>query len=218
SELRYVRDAGDRLAIGAMTRHRDVETSELVRREAPLLAEAAAGVGDPQVRHRGTIGGSLAHADPAADLPAVLLAVEGTLTVRGPRGERTIPAADFFRSAFEAALEPEEVLTEVSIPKAAGRGWAFEKFNRGATDWATVGVAAQARNGGVNVALVNMGSTPLRAAATEAALRQGAAPAEAAALADREADPSSDVAASADYRRHLARVLTRRALERIGRP
>jgi aerobic carbon-monoxide dehydrogenase medium subunit len=213
--LRYVRDGGDHVAIGAMTRQRELETSDLLAREAPLLQHAAGQVGDRQVRHRGTIGGSLAHADPASDLPAVVLALEATLVARGPSGERTIPAAQFFRSIFESALTPDEVLTEVRVPKLAGRRFAFAKFNIRAQDWAIVGVAAQQVDGGANVALVHMGSTPLRAAEAEAALRQGAGAAEAAALADRGTDPPGDLNASAEYRRHLARVLVRRALEQI---
>ncbi|HSR25465.1 MAG TPA: FAD binding domain-containing protein, partial [Candidatus Eisenbacteria bacterium] len=129
SDLRYVREAGDHVAVGALTRHHDLETSDLLAREVPLLGHAAAQVGDPQVRHRGTIGGSLAHADPASDLPAVVLALGGSLVATGPEGTRTIPAAEFFRSLFESALAPGEVLTEVRLPKVAGRRWAFEKFN-----------------------------------------------------------------------------------------
>jgi len=215
AELRYVRDAGDQVAIGAMTRHRDLETSELLGREVPLLRHAAAQVGDPQVRHRGTLGGSLAHADPAADLPAVILALDGTMVAQGPGGRRTIPASEFFRSIFESALAPDEVLTEVRVPKVPGQRWAFSKFNQRAQDWAIVGVAAQRRDGDVGVALVHMGQTPLRAAETEAAVRQGAGPADASALADRGTDPPGDLSASPEYRRHLARVLVRRALERL---
>jgi carbon-monoxide dehydrogenase medium subunit len=216
AELRYVRDAGDHVAIGALTRHHDLETSELLAEQVPLLRHAAGQVGDPQVRHRGTIGGSLAHADPASDLPAVVLALGGTLVARGPGGERTIPAAGFFRSFFESALAPDEVLTEVRVPKVAGRPWAFEKFNQRAQDWAIVGVAAQRVNGGTAVALVHMAQTPVRAAETEAALAAGASAADAAALADSGAEPSSDLTASAEYRRHLARVLVGRALRRMA--
>ena len=215
NDLRYVRDAGDHVAVGALTRHHDLETSDVLAREVPLLRHAAAQVGDPQVRHRGTIGGSLAHADPASDLPAVVLALGGRLVATGPEGTRTIPAAEFFRSLFECALAPGEVLTEVRLPKVAGRRWAFEKFNRRAQDWAVVGVAAQQVDGATSVALVHMGQTPLRAAGTEAALARGAGLAEAAALADHGTDPPADLNASADYRRHLARVLVRRALDRM---
>ncbi|HXM58013.1 MAG TPA: xanthine dehydrogenase family protein subunit M [Candidatus Dormibacteraeota bacterium] len=216
ADLRYVRDAGDHVAIGALTRHHDVETSDLLAREVPLLRHAAGQVGDPQVRHRGTIGGSLAHADPAADLPAVVVALGGTLIATGPAGERSIPAAEFFRSFFESALAPDEVLTEVRIPKVAGRPWAFEKFNVRAQDWAIVGVAAQRLDRGTSVALVNMGQTPLRAAETEAALAGGAPPSDAAAVADQGTEPPSDLNASAEYRRHLARVLVGRALTRMA--
>ncbi len=214
AELSYVRDGGDHLALGAATRHRDLEVSELVRRELPILSHVAGQVGDPQVRHRGTIGGSIAHGDPASDLPAVVLALGGTLVARGPGGERTIASTEFFRGFLETALAPDEMLTELRIPKAAG-GWSFQKFNRRAQDWAIVGVAA-VRNGGVGVALVNMGSTPLRAVAAEAAVAGGSSAAEAAAVAAEGTDPPSDLNASAEFRRHLAGVLVRRALEETG--
>jgi carbon-monoxide dehydrogenase medium subunit len=214
-ELSYVRDAGDHLAIGALTRHHDVATSELLHAQLPLLAHAASTVGDPQVRHRGTIGGSLAHADPASDLPAVVLAAGGTLVARSGRGEREIAAADFFQGFLESALEPDEVLTEIRLPKAPGVGWSFQKFNRRAQDWAIVGVAAL---GGANpgVALVNMASTPVRATAVEAALASGASASEAAEHAVDDADPQPDLNASVEYRTHLAKVLVRRALEEAG--
>jgi carbon-monoxide dehydrogenase medium subunit len=213
--LRYVRDGGDHVAIGALTRHRELETSELLASEAPLLGHAATQVGDPQVRHRGTIGGSLAHADPAGDLPAVVLALDATLVAQGPEGTREIKAQDFFQAVFESALAADEVLTEVRVPKAGGRRWSFQKFNRRAIDWAITGAAAVQADGGANVALVNMGSTPLRASETEAAIRSGSGAAEAAGLADHGTQPTSDLNASAEYRRHLARVLVRRALEEI---
>ncbi|HSL59014.1 MAG TPA: xanthine dehydrogenase family protein subunit M [Acidimicrobiales bacterium] len=212
SELSYVRDAGDHVAIGALTRHRDLETSELLAEQCPIVKGVAAVVGDPQVRHRGTIGGSLAHSDPASDLPAAILAVGATLVARGPNGEREIAADAFFTSFFESALEPDELLTEIRVPKMPGSGWSYQKFNRRAQDWAIVGVAA-VRNGHTGVALVNMGSTPLRAAAVEEALASGASIADAAAVADQGTEPMSDLNADVDYRRHLARVLTRRALE-----
>jgi carbon-monoxide dehydrogenase medium subunit len=214
-ELSYVRDAGDHIAIGALTRHRDVETSELLRAEVPLLAHAASQVGDPQVRHRGTIGGSIAHGDPASDLPAVVLALGGTLVARGSAGaggERTIPATEFFRGFLECELSPTELLTEIRVPKVGKAGWSFQKFNRRAQDWAIVGVAA-VRNGQTGVALVNMGSTPIRATAVESAVAGGASAAEAAAHAADGLDPPSDLNASPEYRRHLATVLVRRALE-----
>jgi len=215
-ELRYVRDAGDHLAIGALTRHRDLEISDVVREHVPLLAHAASFVGDPQVRHRGTFGGTLAHGDPASDLPAVALALGATLVARGPGGERTIPATEFFRGFLETALADDEVLTEVRVPKVGGAGWSFQKFNRRAQDWAIVGVAC-VRNGTTGIGLVNMGPVPLRATAVEEALASGAAVADAAGLAADGAEPPSDLNGSSDYRGHLAAVLVRRALEEAGR-
>ncbi|HVF33387.1 MAG TPA: xanthine dehydrogenase family protein subunit M [Acidimicrobiales bacterium] len=216
TELSYIRDGGDHIAIGALTRHRDVETSELLAAELPLLARAASSVGDPQVRHRGTLGGSLAHGDPASDLPAVVLALGGTLVARGSAGEREIAATDFFHGFLETALRPDELLTEIRIPKAGGRGWSYQKFNRRAQDWAIVGVAAVRTDGGAHVALVNMGSVPVRASAVEAALREGASVADAAKAAADGLDPPADLNASPEYRRHLASVLVRRALEEAG--
>lgn len=215
TELSYVRDAGDHVAIGGLTRHRDLETSDLLAEQAPILRHAAGQVGDPQVRHRGTIGGSIAHGDPASDLPAVLLALGATMVVLGPAGERTIAVDDFFTGFLETALEPTELLTEVRVPKVAGAGWSFQKFNRRAQDWAIVGVAL-VRNGTTGIGLVNMGPQPLRAAAAEAALASGASIADAAAVADEGTEPSADLNATVDYRRHLARVLVRRALEEAG--
>ena len=213
--LSYVEDRRDHVAVGALTRHRDLETSALLQQEVPVLSAAAATVGDPQVRHRGTLGGSLAHGDPASDLPAVVLACGASLVARGPDGERMIAAADFFQGFLETALQPDELLTEVRLPKLGGAGWAFEKFTRRSQDWAIVGVAA-VRNGTTGVALVNMGATPLRATAVEEALATGASVADAAAVADQGTEPSADLNASAEYRRHLARVLVRRALERAS--
>ncbi len=215
-ELSYVRDEGDHIAIGALTRHHDLVHSDLLRQQVPILSHTAGLVGDPQVRHRGTIGGSLAHGDPASDLPAVVLALGGTLVARGPRGERTIPATEFFRGFLETALAPDELLTEIRVPKAGG-GWSYQKFNRRAFDWAIVGVAAVADGGGrAAVSLVNMGPTPLRATAVEEALAGGASVAEAASHAADGLDPPSDLNASPEYRRHLATVLVRRALEEAG--
>jgi carbon-monoxide dehydrogenase medium subunit len=159
SELSYIRDAGDHVAIGGLTRHRDLETSELLATEVPILPHAASELGDPQVRHRGTIGGSIAHGDGASDLPAVLLALRATVVARGPAGERTIPIDDFFTGFLETALEPTELLTEIRVPKVPGAGWSFQKFNRRAQDWAIVGVAL-VRNGTTGIGLVNMGSRP----------------------------------------------------------
>ena len=212
-DLSYVRDAGDHLAIGALTRHMDVETSPLVREHAPLLARAASHVGDSQVRHRGTIGGSIAHADPASDLPATTLALGASYVATGPRGTRTIAARDFFRGFLDSALAADELLVEVRVPKMAGAEWGFQKFVRRAQDWAIVGVAAWRRGRDSGVALVNMGPTPLLAQGAMDALRDGAGVDEAARRAADGTDPSSDVNASAEYRAHLARVLVRRALE-----
>jgi carbon-monoxide dehydrogenase medium subunit len=217
-DLSYVEDGGGTVRIGALTRHHDVASSDLVREQAPLLAEVAGQIGDPQVRHRGTIGGSIAHGDPASDLPAVLLALRGTLVVRGPGGEREIAADDFFTGFLETALAPDEVLTELRVPAVPGVGWAFEKFNRRSQDWAIVGVALALTNGagGPGVGLVNMGSAPLRAAGVEDALRSGSGAADAAARADEGTEPPGDLNASPEYRRHLAQVLVRRALESAG--
>lgn len=215
-DLSYITDGGDHLAVGALTRHRALETSELLAAECPLLGHVAGEVGDPQVRHRGTIGGSLAHSDPASDLPAAVLALGGTLVAQGPNGSREIAAGDFFTGYFESALADDEMLTEIRVPKAPGSGWNYQKFNRRAQDWAIVGAAAVTVNGGTNVALVNMGSVPLRASAVEAALAGGASAADAAEQAAEGTDAPTDLNATPDYRNHLARVLTRRALEAAG--
>jgi aerobic carbon-monoxide dehydrogenase medium subunit len=215
-DLRYIRDAGDHLAIGALTRHTELEHSDLLAAECPLLAHAASHVGDPQVRHRGTIGGSVAHSDPASDLPATVLALGGTMVARSSRGDRTIEARDFFTGFLESALEPDEILTEIRVPKLAGAGWGFQKFNRRAQDWAIVGVAAWKQNGTAGVALVNMGSTPVLAQATIDALSSGASAADAAAVAAEGLEPPSDLNATPEFRAHLARVLVRRALESAG--
>ncbi len=211
-DLSYIEERGDEIAIGALARHHDLETSALLKAEVPLLASTAHQVGDPQVRHRGTLGGTLAHGDPASDLPAAVLALGGTLVALGPDGRREIAAADFFRGFLETALHPDEMLVEIRVPKVAGAGWSFQKFNRRAQDWAIVGVAAVV-NGTTGIALVNMGSTPLRATAVEEALGRGASAADAAEATDHGTEPPSDINASSDYRRHLATVLVRRALE-----
>jgi carbon-monoxide dehydrogenase medium subunit len=216
TDLSYIRDGGDHLAIGALTRHRDVETSDLVKQHAPLLGHATSHVGDPMVRHRGTIGGSLAHADPAADLPATTLALGATYVAQGPNGTREIAAADFYEGFLESTLAADELMTEVRIPKMGSAGWSFQKFNRRAQDWAIVGVAAWRNNGDSGVALVNMGSTPVLASAVSAALAGGASPAEAAEQAATDASPQADLNASVEFRVHLAKVLVRRALEEAG--
>jgi aerobic carbon-monoxide dehydrogenase medium subunit len=212
-ELRYVREDGDRIAIGALTRHADLARDPLLAGRCSLVGRTAAGIGDPQVRHRGTIGGSLAHADPASDLATILLALDADLVARGPDGERTIPVAGFFSGPFESALGPREVLTEIRAP-AVEKG-VYLKYVRRAQDWATVGVAATAVDGDVHIGLASMGATPLRASASEQALRSGASPGDAAARAAEGTDPPSDVSGSAEYRAHLAQVLVRRALEQL---
>ena len=213
SDLSYIRDAGDHIAIGALTKHRTIETSDVLKQHVPLLAHAASQVGDPQVRHRGTIGGSIAHADPASDLPATVLALGGTLVAQGPNGTREIAAAGFFTGFLESALNPDEMLTEIRVPKMNGAGWSFQKFNRRAQDWAIVGVAAWRNGTNSGVALVNMGQTPVLASSVSNAIAQGASVADAANLATAEASPSGDLNASVEYREHLAKVLVRRALD-----
>ncbi len=217
-DLSYVREDGDRIAIGALTRHKDVAGAALLRENCPIVSFTAAQVGDPQVRHRGTIGGSIAHGDPASDLPSVILALDGELVARGKGGERTIAARDFFTGVFQTALQPDEMLVEIRVPKLGSAGWSYVKMARRAQDWATVAVAAvvERTNGSIgkaSIALTNMGATSLRASATEEAITGGASIEEAAALAADGTEPPSDHAASSDFRRHLARVLTRRALE-----
>jgi len=218
-ELSYVRDAGEQVAIGALTRHRDVRDAALLREHCPIVSYTAGQVGDPQVRHRGTIGGSLAHGDPASDLPAVILALDAELRVRGSGGERTVSARDFFTGVFQTALGAAEMLVEIRVPKlGASAGWSYTKMSRRAQDWATVAVAAvvERSNGSIakaSIGLTNMGATPLRAAAVEAAIAGGATVTEAAALAAEGTEPPSDHSASADFRRHLVQVLAGRALE-----
>jgi carbon-monoxide dehydrogenase medium subunit len=213
SDLSYVNDGGDHVAIGALTRHRDVEINDLVNAEAGLLAAATRHVGDPQVRHRGTIGGSVAHGDPASDIPAALLAMRATMVIRGGDGEREVSADDFFTGFLETALGETELLTEIRIPKASGAGFSFQKFNRRAQDWAIVGAAVQVNGGSVGVGLVNMDSKPMRASGVEAAVSGGADPATAAEVAADGCSPPTDLNASVEYRQHLARVLVRRGLE-----
>lgn len=220
AELRGVREDGDHLVIGAMTTHDDVIHDPLVREHCGLIAEATETVADPAVRHRGTFGGGLAHADPAGDLPAVALALDAELVIAGAGGRRTVPAAEFFQDYLQTAIGPDEVLVEVRVPKL-GEGWGYryEKFHRVAQAWAIVGVAAVVRrsNGSVaeaRVGLTNMGATPLRARAVEQALAGASTDtiAEAAGHAADGTHPPSDLGGQADYRQHLARVLTRRAL------
>jgi aerobic carbon-monoxide dehydrogenase medium subunit len=209
AELAGISTDGDEIVIGATTRHADLAASELVRAEAPLLAHSAAQVGDPQIRHRGTIGGSLAHADPAADLPMALVALGGSVELRGPGGTRRVTADDFFTGFFETSIGEGELLTAVRVPRRPGVPWGYQKFVRRSNDWAIVGVAAIDGR----IALANMGPAPLRASAAERALASGASAAEAAGLAADGTSPGEDMHADREYRQHLARVLTRRALE-----
>jgi aerobic carbon-monoxide dehydrogenase medium subunit len=209
TELAGVRADNGELVIGATTRHADLAASGLVRAEAPLLAYAAAQVGDPQIRHRGTIGGSLSHADPAADLPMALVALGGSVEIQGPGGSRVVTADEFFQGFFETALGPDELLTAARVPRRPGVPWGYQKFVRRSNDWAIVGVAAIDGR----IALANMGATPLRATAAEQALAEGADPAAAAEHAADGTSPGEDIHADREYRKHLARVLTRRALD-----
>lgn len=222
AELRGVTDTGDALLIGARTTHYDLVHDPLIAAHCGILAQAATTVADPAVRHRGTLGGSLAHGDPAGDLPAVVLALDATLIARGPGGERQIGAGDFFLDYLTTALDAGEVLTGISVPKLGpGWGYRYEKFHRTAQAWATVGVAALARRSdGVlaeaRIGLTNMGTVPVRASAAEAAAAgveaSRAALDGAAALAAEGTEPPADLHGAPDYRRHLARVLTGRAL------
>lgn len=225
-ELSYIREDDGHLALGALTRHHDVQHSSLLRERCPLLAHTAGLVGDPQVRHRGTLGGSVAHGDPASDPPAALLALDAEFVLRGPGGERTVPAEEFFVGPFMTALAPGEILVEIRVPAPPeGHGWSYVKFHRRAQDWAIVGVAAVVEADGDVVSrgavgLTNMDAVPRRADAVEEGL-PGTGRDALGSLADRAdegADPPDEAQASADYRRHLSRVLTRRALEEaLGR-
>ena len=212
-DLNYVRDGGDHLAVGALTTMEEAHFSELLQRECPILAHTAGEVGDPQVRHRGTVGGTVAHADPASDIPTVLLALDATLVVQGPNGTRAVAAADFWKGIFESDLGPQDLLTEIRVPKLGGAGWNYQKFHPRAQDWAIVGVAAVARNGGVNLALTNMAEKPVRASAVEQALASGSDPAAAAEQVLEGTSAPNDALASSEYREALAKILTRRAIE-----
>jgi carbon-monoxide dehydrogenase medium subunit len=223
SDLEYIRETGDRIEIGALTRIADVASNSLLAQHNPLVAFAAGEVGDPQVRHRATLGGSLAHGDPASDPPAIVLTIDAELVVRGPSGERTVPASGFFKSLFETDLGSQDVLTAIRVPKfAPGTGWSYLKFHRRALDWAIVGVAAVVeRNNGqiarAAVGLTNMGSTPLRASSVEEALTGSEASdqaiAEAAEHSPEGTDPVTDTNASTEYRTELSKVLVRRAIQ-----
>jgi carbon-monoxide dehydrogenase medium subunit len=219
--LSYIRHAGDHIAIGAMTRYVELEDSGLLQHHVPLLAQAASMVGDMQVRNRGTIGGALAHADPAGDMPTIVTALGGTIVARGPNGERTIDASDFFQDIFTSALQPDEILTEVRIPVQDRVAQNYQKFRRRLSDWAIVGSAVNVirTNGSIasaRVVLTNVGTKPIRALAVEQTLQGQAATSEtvarAAELADQGLEPSGELYASPEYKKHLARVMTRRAL------
>lgn len=220
--LREIRDEGDSVVIGAMATHHQVIRDPLVREHVPLIAHAARTVADPAVRHRGTFGGSMAHADPAGDLPAVALALDAVFLVRSADGEREIPASEFFVDWMTSAMEPDELLVGVRVPKL-GPGWGvhYEKFNRTAQAWAIVGVACAVRRNGdgieeARVALTNMGPVPVRASAVETAVRGRPASEDvfrtAAAQATAGTEPPTDLHGSSEYRSHLATVLTARAL------
>jgi aerobic carbon-monoxide dehydrogenase medium subunit len=219
AELRGVREDGDDLVIGAMTRHAAVVRDPLINEHTPLLAKATATVADRQVRHLGTFGGALAHADPASDLPAVAVASEAVLEVAGPNGRRQIQALDFNVDYLTTTLEPSEVLVSVRVPKRTGWASHYEKFNRMAQSWALVGVAVLVRRGNgsiaeARIALTNMGPKPVRAHAVESALAgadSGGVKAACAHAADGS-EPSDDLNASREYRTHLAKVLTERAV------
>jgi carbon-monoxide dehydrogenase medium subunit len=213
SDLSYVREDGDRIAIGALTCHEDVHFNETLKQHCPIVAYTAGHIGDPQVRHLGTMGGTLAHGDPAGDMPSVMLALDAEFTIQGPSGTRTVAATDFFKGLFEVDLAQQEMLTEVQVPKTGDAGWAYIKFSHRAQDWATVGVAAIAHDGSAAVGLTSMGETPLRARAVEEALASGADVAAAAEHSSEGTNPVSDPMGSAEYRSAMCKVLTRRALE-----
>ena len=222
-DLSYVRLDDDRIEIGALSRIADLAKDPILTEHCGILAHVCGQVGDPQVRHRATIGGAVSHGDPASDPPTALLALDAEMTVKGPKGVRTAPASTFFRSVFETDLAPDEMLMAVRVPRLApGTGWAYQKFHRRAIDWAIVGVAAIVERDDGHVAsarvgLTNMGSTPLRASGVEAALAGAEASAASLAAAAGHAaegtNPPSDTNGSAEYRQELSKVLVRRALE-----
>ncbi len=222
--LSYIGERGDQLRIGALTRHRDLETSKLIRTKYPILSDAAVSLGDPQVRNLGTIGGSVAHADPASDWSTVLLAFEAEIVAKGPQGTRVVSIDKFFKDTFATALKSSELLTEIRVPKAGPRdGGAYLKLKRKTGDFATVGVAAQlglddkGNVAGVRIGLAAVGATPIRAKQAEAALiGRKAGPtaiADAAKAASLEARPTADLRGSEEYKRAMVEVFTRRVLE-----
>jgi aerobic carbon-monoxide dehydrogenase medium subunit len=207
-DLREIRLEGDQVSIGALCTHAQIASSAIVREHLPLLARASGMIGDPQVRHRGTIGGSLAHADPKADHPLAALALNATMVVQGQQARRKVSVDEFFQGYFTTVIEPEEVLVGVRFPSAAGLGWAYEKLVARANDWAIVGVATV----GGRIALSALADRPLRARAAEEAMAAGLGIDAAAERAAEGTEPQADIAGDAEYRTHLARVLTRRAL------
>ena len=218
--LSYIREAGDKIAIGAMTTHADVASSDLLERDSPLLKQTANHIGDVQVRNRGTIGGSLAHADPAADYPAAILALDAELVARSKKGERVIAARDFFTGLFSTALQPGEIITEVRVPKTRDSRTAYAKFHHPASGFAVAGAAVVLRVKGGAIQEIAIGITGIapnayRATKAEDALRGKAASAigEASQHAADDVEPLSDYFASAEYRKHLAAVYTQRAIE-----
>ena len=213
--LSYIRESESDggVVIGALTTHHQIASNPVLKERCRILCEAAAAIGDPQVRHLGTIGGAVAHADPAGDIPVVLLALQAELVIAGASGpERTVAIDDFFQGFFQTALAPDEAVVEVRIPNR-DRGSAYVRFTHRALSWPTVAVAVVTIGDEARIALANMGDRPLRAGASERALAEGATVDAAALLADRDTDPPSDEKASGGFRRELARVLTRRALE-----
>ncbi|MBJ7272207.1 MAG: xanthine dehydrogenase family protein subunit M [Ilumatobacteraceae bacterium] len=209
SNLRGIREEKDKLIVGALTTHEQIENSPLIKKYAPIIAAAAKLVGDPQVRHRGTIGGSVAHGDAASDLSVALFAANASFVATGPNGVRTIGAVDFFLGFWTTALNQDDVLTEIHIPFAPTSNWSYQKFTIRSQDWAVVSVAVSESN----IILGAMGEIPLRAAKSEEAIASGADFEQAANFADEGTSPSSDLRASADYRRHLAKVMVLDALK-----
>jgi carbon-monoxide dehydrogenase medium subunit len=208
ADLRQIRLDGDQVVIGALCTHAQIASSAVIGEHLPLLARAAGMIGDPQVRHRGTIGGSLVHADPKADHPLAALASGATMVVQSSQARREIPSDEFFLGYFTTAVEPDELLVEVRFPSAAGLGWGYEKLVARSNDWAVVGVATV----GGRIALAAMGDRPLRARGAEEALAAGLGIQAAADRAAEDTEPNVDISGDVEYRSHIARVLTRRAL------
>jgi len=206
-DLDNINEDGHKLRIGALTRHVTIQNSSVIKEKLPLLAEVAGEVGDNQVRNMGTMGGVIAHADAAGDYPTLALMLDADIVTN----QRTIPAREFFKDLFTTSLGPDEIITEVVFPVANGPH-KYVKFRRRLFDWAIVGVAAQKINGDWRIGLTNVGPTPVRATAVEEALHKGAKPEEAAQHASDGLDPAGDLRASPEYKKHLARVLTKRAI------